>query len=129
MTDPEEEIKMREFTRNIIRLEVVVTADGRPDIPGRSREISMNGLYVMCCDTLPPGTECTVTITLNDGTTRIESTGHVINIHDSGMGIGFDEMEPESFQHLRKLVLLNAPDPDIVETELGNHVGFKARIQ
>ena len=128
MTDHAEEIKMREFTRNVIRLEVQVSTDQQQEIPGRSREVSMNGLYVMCCDTLEPGTECTVTITLNDGTTRITSTGNVINVHDSGMGIAFDEMDPESFQHLRKLVLLNAPDPDIVEAELGNHVGFKARI-
>jgi hypothetical protein len=124
----EEEIAMREFTRNTVRLEVTVRTDGHRDIRGRSRELSMNGLFVMTCEQLKPGTRCHITLTLSDNETAIETDGHVANVHDAGMGIAFDEMEPESFNHLRKLVLFNAKDYELVEQELGNHVGFKNRI-
>jgi len=124
----DEETPMREFTRNTVRMEVVVTSDDHRDIHGRSRELSLNGLYVMTCDQLKPGTRCHVTMTLSDDTTRIHAEGEVANVHDSGMGIAFDEMEPESFHHLRKLVLFNAKDTNIVESEMNHHLGFKKRI-
>ncbi|MBI5136246.1 MAG: PilZ domain-containing protein [Nitrospirae bacterium] len=124
-----DEIKTREFTRNEVRMDVVVRASGHPHIQGRSRELSMNGLYVLTCEHLAADTPCHVTLVLSDGKTTIEANAHVACTEPAGMGIAFDEMEPESFQHLRKLVLFNAKDHDLVEHEIENHIGFKTRIR
>lgn len=125
----EEKIRQREFTRNPVHVATTVRdARGRA-IPGETEELSLNGLFIRCAECLPLDSPCHVTLTLGDGLAHIEVDARVANVSARGMGIAFDEMEPESFAHLKRLVLYNARDLDQVEAEIENHVGFKARIR
>jgi hypothetical protein len=121
-------IREREFTRNRVHVQATVHAPDGHVIPGHTEELSMNGLFVRCDEWLPEDSRCHVTLTLGDDEARIEVAARVANVTDSGMGLAFDEMDPESFAHLKRLVLYNAADPDRVEAEIENHLGFKERI-
>lgn len=126
----DDKIRQREFTRNPVHVATTVCdAEGRA-IPGQTEELSLNGLFIRCADRLPVDSPCHVTLTLGDGQARIEVQARVASTNEAGMGIAFDEMEPESFAHLKRLVLFNARDHlEQVEAEIENHVGFKARIR
>jgi hypothetical protein len=120
--------RQREFTRNPVHVRVTVRAEDGTEIDGHSEQLSLNGLFVRSEDGLPVGSRCHVTLTLGDGASRIEVAAEVAHAERGGMGIAFDEMEPDSFAHLKRLVLFNARDPDRVEAEIENHLGFKDRI-
>jgi len=121
--------RQREFTRNPVHVRATVRgADGR-EIPGHTEELSMNGLFVRCDEQLPEDSPCHVTLTLGDDEARIDVAARVANVTGSGMGLAFDEMDPESFAHLKRLVLYNAADLGRVEAEIENHLGFKERIR
>ena len=122
-------IRQREFTRNPVHVHAIVKAEDGHAIAGRTEELSMNGLFVRCADRLPEGSRCHVTLTLGDGESRIEVAARVANVTDTGMGVAFDEMDPDSFAHLKRLVLYNAADHGRVGAEIENHLGFKERIR
>lgn len=121
--------RQREFTRNPVHVRVTVHAPDGREIAGLTDELSMNGLFVRCDDRLPEDSRCHVTLSLGNGEVRIEVEARVASLGGSGMGLAFDEMDPESFAHLKRLVLYNAADPDRVEAEIENHLGFKERIR
>jgi len=50
---------------------------------------------------------------------------HIVRSDQDGMGVEFTEMPLESYDHLRKMVLLNATDPERVEQEFRDHIGLK----
>ena len=119
----------REFTRAPIKLEAEVTAGETVIISDETRDVSMRGLYVLCDQRLPVGTGCRVVLFLGGrpSQVRIEATGIIARIKDSGMAVQFNEMETDSFVHLRNLVLANAADTACVEQELSGHLGLKRR--
>ncbi|MDH4230322.1 MAG: PilZ domain-containing protein [Nitrospirota bacterium] len=130
-----DDTRQRKFTRNSIRLNVRLQPTAGGDTPsgaeisGSTRQISMNGLFVEC----PPGdlavgTDCRVYLTLADTTTTLEMEARVANRRSSGLGVEFLGMDPESFAHLKRLVLFNASDFERVREEIGNHAGFKNRL-
>jgi len=125
----DEKIRQREFTRNPVLVATTLRTDGGAFIVGETDELSMNGLFIRCAERLPVDTPCHITLTLGDGQARIDVRARVASGNDVGMGIAFDEMEPDSFAHLKRLVLLHAQDLERVNAEIDNHVGFKARIR
>lgn len=124
----DEFIRQREFTRNPVHVAATVQTAAGEEIPGHTDQLSMNGLFVRCSELLALDTPCRVTLSLGDGETRIEVAARVANVTEEGMGLAFDEMEPESYAHLKRLVLYNAVDLDQVEAEIENHLGIKDRI-
>ncbi len=128
-----ETIVMREFTRNRVNLTVQIhTADDAP-IPlstvGTTRALSMNGLFVETDTPFPEGTCCDVALTLPDGATTLHVAAQVATVERLGMGLSFEQMDPDSYQHLRRLALYYAQDVEVVEAELRNHLGFKTRLR
>src|SRR5262249_25503905 len=116
----------REFTRVSIRLDVEFTPT-QPAAGGvwQVKDVSMNGLYVRCDNPLPIGSDCQMALLLDSNTTpvRIEVGGKVARVGDDGMGLAITEIiGGESFEHLRNLVLYNAPDVDQVEQEFRAHL-------
>jgi hypothetical protein len=43
----------------------------------------------------------------------------------TGVGLRLDSVDEETFAHLRRLVMLNAEDPDQVEAEIDQHLGIR----
>jgi hypothetical protein len=90
----------------------------------------MKGIYLLCDNPLPVGSDCRVALLLGDGETPIciEVAGKVARVDPTGMGLEIIEIVGlESFEHLRNLVRYNASDPDQVEHEFQDHVGLKRK--
>jgi hypothetical protein len=62
-----------------------------------------------------------------DPAVRIEVAGTVRRVAPGSLGIAFDEIDEESYVHLRSLILLNADNADHVEDEFESSVGLKRR--
>lgn len=122
-------IEERRFTRVPIRTWVNLTAEGGPTLLCDSSNLSMNGLLVKTSRELPVGTECFVTIILGDPANplTLSARGQVVRQDGRDVGVHFTEIELDSFEHLRRLVTLNAKDVTIVEEELDAHVGLRPR--
>ena len=105
--------KHREFTRSVARFEDEVRSGTTTIVSGRTRDLSLRGLYVMTSRSLPVGTPCHVSLPL-DGSQkelRVEVAGRVVRVEPHGIAVEFMEMELDSFHHLRNVVLCNADDP------------------
>jgi len=75
-------------------------------IDGEVLEIDMAGVRMVCSRDLPVGTECTVTLVLEDrpGSVRIPLKGEVAEADDTGMAIVFKESDEERLEHLQDVV-------------------------
>lgn len=120
----------RQFSRVSIQVEGELAVDDAMTIRGVSRDVSLNGLFMLCDTSLPVGANCRVTLFLGDreAHTRVEAHGRVVRREDAGVGLTFTEiMGLDSFEHLRNLVLYNAQDEGArVEEEFARHCGIKA---
>jgi hypothetical protein len=51
--------------------------------------------------------------------------GRIARIEKDGLGIQFMEVDSESYQHLRRVSLLNSADVQQAEREIEDHLGLK----
>lgn len=118
----------RDFTRVSARL-VVEIASGAGTLSGKVENLSLNGVALTCSHSLTLGTRCRVSLVLAgaDPAVRIEVAGTVQRVAPGSLGIAFDEIDEESYVHLRSLILLNADNADHVEDEFESSVGLKRR--
>lgn len=117
----------REFTRVRLTVGVEVKESGHEKISGQGRDLSLKGVYVRSPQQLPAGTRCEVTLVLS-GTPEpmyVHVTGRVVYADAQGMGIEFMEVDLDSFNHLRNLVLYNALDTERIEREFDEHLGIR----
>ncbi len=98
-------------------------------LDGRVRDVSLNGVWFETEHALPVGNTVRVCLVLPGGNEelRIEAEGQVTRIEQGGVAIEFAEIDAESIEHLRKLVLYNAGDTDRVVDEFEAHIGLKRR--
>ncbi len=118
----------REFTRVPVHCHAEVQAAGRPIPCTAVSTLSMNGMFLQTTEVLPVGTECEITISLVEHEIEIELLASVVRGYPDGLAFQFTKiLGPESYGHLRNLVLYNSPDPDRVETEFEAHAGIKRK--
>lgn len=120
----------REFSRVSVAMRVEVTAGKKTILSSQLKNISMGGLFLISPEKLPVGADCQVDILLEDPTRqdRITARGKTVRVAEEGMAIHFQEIiGPESYHHLRNLVLYNAPDAEKVEKEIEDHIGIKPK--
>jgi len=126
-----EDANRREFTRVPLHINVEVTTNQSEVTKAyQVSDVSLNGLYLQCDKPLPLGTNCHVSLLLGNTDTplRINVNGKVARVNPDGMGVEITEIiGPESFAHLRNLVLYNASNIDQVEEEFQSHLGIKRR--
>lgn len=85
-----------------------------------TRDLSHKGVFLLGDNPLQEGHVCTVSIHLagDEATAPIlHMEGKVARITKDGTAIDFVSMDPDTYMHLRNLVLLNADDPDRAEKE------------
>jgi hypothetical protein len=90
--------------------------------------ISMSGLRLSTREAIPPaGVPCQVTINLggSENPIRIEAKGTTVRSHGGGLAVKFIDLDLDSYQHLRQLIVNNAGDPDRAEQEFGAHWGIR----
>jgi hypothetical protein len=118
----------REFTRVSVELRAQMTVGDRAVAGSGAKNISMKGLLFETSEQLPVGTECDVVLFLGDGDIQIETQGNVVGLYADGIAVQFSKiMGIDSFEHLKNLVLYNAPDLEQVEHELDIHTGIRKK--
>ena len=132
MNDPSENPRkeLRGFSRVSVAMKVQVTSGKKTIFSPHLKNVSMSGIFLISAETLPVGSECQVTIFLEarENQERIETRGKVMRVTEEGMAIHFEEIiGPESYHHLRNLVLYNAPNAEKVEKEIEDHIGIKPK--
>ena len=126
MTKPENE--KREFVRVPVKMGTTVRTSGRTIWSGNTLDISMNGLRVATTETVPPeGTFCEVEIVLAEAPDPviIETRGAIVRSAAGTLAVHFTELDIDSYQHLRQLILNNAEDPERAEREFDAHWGIR----
>ena len=106
--------RVRFETQVILRIkDVEVTAEAS------SRDISLQGVFLATDAALPQGAPCEVEILLTGSSSRlsIRVRGHVARRDAEGLGIVFESIDPDSYFHLRNLLLYNSSDPEEIENE------------
>ncbi len=123
-----ESAEHRDFTRVPLHIRADICA-GDTAVSGRAADVSVKGLFVACTHSMTVGSDCEVALSLVGGVEplEIDARGTVVRAIPKGVGVEFSEIDPEGYEHLRNLVLYNAPDDDAeaVEEELDSSVGLK----
>ena len=104
----------REFPRtDVIAAAEVTAADGTPIGVGKSRDLSLKGLYVECARRLPVGARCRVTLRALHPEDEIVIEGQVARVDAGGMAIEFERVPPECVELLQELVPRLPPAPEL----------------
>jgi hypothetical protein len=117
----------REFTRVPVHIWGTLKDGKRELVTAEITSLSLRGCYASTFEALPKGEVHSLMLFTEDDKKALHITvkARIASSSEDGMGIEFTEMPLESYDHLRKLVLLNASDPDRVEKEFRDHLGLK----
>jgi hypothetical protein len=93
-------------------------------------DVSMNGLRISTEDPVPDeNTPCEAQIILGSSDADrviIGAKGRVVRSMPGSLAIQFTEIDLDSYQHLRQLILINAEEPEQAEQELISHRGIRS---
>jgi hypothetical protein len=116
----------REFSRVPVHLRAEVTVAGARLPDGTMESLSLKGGFFRCSAPPDEGVRCEVRLHLDGTEIEVHTQGHVVRQGVDGAAIQFDEIVGvDSLEHLRNLILFNAPDPGQVEQEFHDHLGLK----
>jgi hypothetical protein len=117
----------REFTRVPVHIWGTFRDGKRELVTAEVTSLSLRGCYASTFEALPAGEVHKLMLFTEDDSHALHITvqARVVRSDEDGMGIEFTEMPLESYDHLRKMVLLNATEPDKVEKEFRDHIGLK----
>ena len=91
-----------------------------------SRDLSLKGVYVETDHKLEQDARVDVTLDLAGASSelKLHMKGRVARVDAKGLGISFEEIDLDSFAHLRNIILYNAGDPSDVDHELASKPAF-----
>lgn len=126
MKKPENE--KREFVRVPFTTGTTVRTADRTIWSSKTLDVSMSGLRVETTETVPrEGTFCEVEIVLAEAPEPvvIEARGSIVRSGPGTVAVHFSEVDVDSYEHLRQLILNNSDDPERAEKEFGAHWGIR----
>jgi c-di-GMP-binding flagellar brake protein YcgR len=93
----------------------------------RSKDISLNGMFVETTDKLEEGTVCILELLLPNTKDKTVVTIEcvVARSSDEGFGITFENMDITSYEHLKNIVIYNSDNPHEVLEQCEKRPGFK----
>ena len=103
-----------------VHFEVVATVLSGPiSINGTVDNLSMKGMFLNTGEKLSGGGPVEVSINLSGASSvlSVRLKGRVVRQTEAGIAIEFQEMDLDSFIHLRNIVANNSDDPDTVYEE------------
>lgn len=118
----------RGFTRIPFHTDVEILAGDQIHCSSNGIDISMSGLRITAKGTLPAeGAPCIAKITLkaSDNWILIEAKGSVIRSEPGDLAVRFTELDIDSYQHLKQLILNNTDEPELAEQEFAAHWGIR----
>jgi hypothetical protein len=98
-----------------VRFEVTATVRAdRTSIDGMVDNLSMKGMFLTTGETLPCDSPLEISITLSGSSSMLSIMlkGRAVRHTDKGVAIEFQEMDLDSFIHLRNIIAQNCDDPD-----------------
>ncbi|MEK6742873.1 MAG: PilZ domain-containing protein [Nitrospirota bacterium] len=122
------ENEKREFVRVPFSISTTVRTSDRTIWSSNTLDVSMNGLRVATTETVPPeGAFCEVEIVLAEAPEPviIEARGSIVRSKPGTLAVHFTEVDVDSYEHLRQLILNNSEDPERAELEFGTHWGIR----
>lgn len=119
----------RECSRSPVNARIEVRLSNGVVLEGEAVDVSLRGLMFLTERRLPVGKSVLVVLLLDGGLDqqRIEVGGHVARLDDDGVAVEFTQIDADSVQHLRRLVLYNAPDVEQAQYEIANHIGIERK--
>lgn len=113
--------------RSDFKTEIKIVTQEKTITSGASKDISLNGIFVFCKEKLPEGTPCTIELFMNckQDDRGIFLDGHITRVTSEGLGLAFDNMDVDTYEHLRKIVLYNARNPEDFLEQCEKRPGFK----
>jgi hypothetical protein len=88
------------------------------------RNLSLRGVYFEGISGRSLGEKCEVVLFLTGASNelKLNMAGKVVRQDDSGVGVQFEEIDIDTFYHLKNIVYYNADDPDQVEDQLVENI-------
>lgn len=126
----------RDFTRVSLAIDAdfeAMSGDKRELTACIVQDLSLKGAFISGNNSLSAKSRCRLTLWLGgrEAGTAVQVEAKVIRSSSDGMALEFIQIcGPESFSHLRNLVLYNAADSgeaDSIEREFKGHMGIKER--
>ena len=118
----------REFSRVSFHTNVTIRTPDRTIWSSSSIDISLSGIRISSAEALPAeGARCEVEIVLTESPSPeiIEMRGTIVRSGGGTMAVHVTEVDLDSYQHLRRLILSNAGDPARAEREIDDHWGIR----
>ncbi|MCK9295778.1 MAG: PilZ domain-containing protein [Desulfobulbaceae bacterium] len=88
------------------------------------RDLSLRGVYLEGISRRSLGEKCEVELFLTGSSSelKLNMAGKVVRCDDIGVGVHFEEIDIDTFFHLKNIIYYNADDPDQVENELVENI-------
>ena len=118
----------RDFVRVPFRTDTSIRTRDRTIWSSSTLDISMNGIRIATAEAAPPeGTLCEIEIVLTEtpAPAIIEARGSIVRSMAGTLAVHLTEIDLDSYEHLRQLILNNAKDPERAEQELRAHWGIR----
>jgi len=119
----------REFTRVSLHLQAQVHSGDRA-FTASTRDLSFQGLFLVTDLELPAGTELAIRLCPTDrpDLVQVDIRAEVVDYRGDGLACRIAQIDDtESFQHLRRFVLYNSPDPEQSQAEIDRHLLGKSK--
>lgn len=112
-------MEKRNFTRVHFETEATVFFRGTK-IRGEVRDLSLKGLFLETSESIPPGESLEIKISLSGASSElsIRLKGTSVRQEHDGVAVGFQEMDLDSFIHLRNTIAYNRVDEEEVMDEV-----------
>ena len=116
-------MEKRKTSRVEFDIKAVIQYNGST-IEGEVRDLSLQGMFFETEQNIPLGTRLTVDISLQGSTSDLvlKVMGTVVRHETAGIAIHFEEMDLDSFIHIRNIVAYNEGDGDKVREEFASMV-------
>lgn len=115
-------IEKRRFSRVDFKKEVEIFVNGAK-YSGEIENLSLKGAYLKTTHPLQMGDQVEIIIHLTVNTEfDVNLRGKVVRLSDGGAGVLFDQIDLDSFAHLRNIIAYNFGDDDLVMEEFFNSI-------
>lgn len=120
-------VNKREYTRVTTHIDAEVTVEGVTPVACHVDNVSLSGVMIAGGHGLPEGATCEVKLILrgSEPPIPIATKGLILRVRPDRCAIEFREIDGDSYEHLRSLVLLNADDAEPIEEEFDESIGIK----
>jgi len=100
------------------------------DFPGRSHaecetvDLSLKGVFVIGPAGHKPGERCRISLQLSGSTSHLtlQIKGTIVRVEKNGLALHFEEMDLDSFFHLKNILAYNSGNPDKLDDELAEQI-------